>query len=38
LYGVQGIPQNFLIDREGKIIAKALRGQGLGEKLMELIK
>jgi peroxiredoxin len=38
LYGVQGIPQNFLIDKEGKIIAKALRGQGLGEKLMELIK
>lgn len=38
LYGVQGIPQNFLIDKEGKIIAKALRGQGLVEKLTELIK
>ncbi|MBP6794349.1 MAG: AhpC/TSA family protein [Saprospiraceae bacterium] len=38
LYGVQGIPQNFLIDKDGKIIAKALRGQGLSEKLVELIK
>lgn len=37
LYGVQGIPQNFLIDKEGKIMAKALRGQGLGEKLMEVL-
>lgn len=38
LYGVTGIPQNFLIDREGKIVAKDLRGAALDEKLAELIK
>jgi peroxiredoxin len=38
LYGVTGIPQNFLIDREGKIIAKDLRGAALDEKLAEIIK
>lgn len=36
MYGVQGIPQNFLLDKEGKIIAKGLRGQELNEKLKEL--
>ena len=29
LYGVQSIPQNFLIDPQGKIIAKDLRGDDL---------
>lgn len=38
LYGVQGIPQNFLVDREGKIIAKDLRGAALEEKLAEVLK
>lgn len=38
LYGVTGIPQNFLIDKEGKIVAKDLRGQALDEKLNELLK
>ncbi len=38
LYNVTGIPQNFLIDREGKIIAKDLRGAALDEKLAEVIK
>jgi peroxiredoxin len=38
LYGVTGIPQNFLIDKQGKIIAKDLRGTALDEKLAEIIK
>lgn len=38
LYGVTSIPQNFLIDKEGKIIAKDLRGAALDEKLAEIIK
>lgn len=35
-YGVQAIPQNFLIDPNGKIIAKNLRGQALEDKLAEI--
>jgi peroxiredoxin len=38
LYGVKGIPQNFLIDKEGKIVAKNLRGPDLDQKLAEIIK
>ena len=38
LYGVTGIPQNYLIDKEGKIVAKDLRGAALDEKLAEIIK
>lgn len=38
LYGVQAIPQNFLIDPQGKIVAKNLRGEELDIKLAELIK
>jgi peroxiredoxin len=37
LYGVQSIPQNFLIDPQGKIIAKDLRGDDLDNKLAELL-
>jgi peroxiredoxin len=37
-YGVQAIPQNFLIDPAGKIIAKNLRGEELDKKLGELLK
>lgn len=37
LYNVKGIPQNFLIDPEGKIIAKNLRGPALREKLCEVL-
>lgn len=37
LYGVKGIPQNFLIDPSGKIIATNLRGAFLEKKLEELI-
>lgn len=38
MYGVSAIPQNFLIDPDGKIIAKSLRGDELEKKLTELIK
>ncbi|SDL75071.1 Peroxiredoxin [Pedobacter sp. ok626] len=38
LYGITRIPQNFLIDPSGKIIAKNLRGEELAKKLRELIK
>jgi len=37
LYGVRGIPANFLIDPQGKIIAKNLRGEDLHRKLQELL-
>lgn len=36
LYGVTAIPANFLIDPNGKIIAKNLRGGDLDKKLEEL--
>ncbi|MCD4791798.1 MAG: AhpC/TSA family protein [Bacteroidales bacterium] len=36
LYGIRGIPANFLIDPEGKIIAANLRGTYLGQKLNEI--
>ncbi|MDQ1090142.1 TlpA disulfide reductase family protein [Siphonobacter sp. SORGH_AS_1065] len=37
LYEVEAIPMNFLIDKEGKIIAKYLRGEALNTKLAELL-
>lgn len=37
-YGVKSIPYTVLLDKEGKIIAKGLRGQKLEEKLQELFK
>lgn len=36
LYGVGAIPDNFLVDARGVIIARALRGKKLEEKLAEL--
>ncbi len=36
LYGVQGIPMNYLVDKDGKIIAKGLRGEELANKLQEV--
>jgi thiol-disulfide isomerase/thioredoxin len=33
LYGVRSIPANFLLDNEGKIVAKNLRGEALEETL-----
>lgn len=38
LYGVMSIPANVLLDKEGKIIARNLRGKDLHAKLGELLK
>lgn len=38
LYGVRSIPQNYLLDPSGKIIAKNLRGEELHTRLAELLK
>lgn len=35
-YGIMGIPSTLLIDPQGKIIAKDLRGESLNKKLAEL--
>ncbi len=35
-YGIQSIPQNYLLDPEGKIIAKGVRGEELDKKLQEV--
>ncbi|MEO5909833.1 MAG: TlpA disulfide reductase family protein [Pelobium sp.] len=37
-YGISSIPRNFLLDPEGKIIAKNLRGPELLDKLKEVLK
>lgn len=37
IYGIFGIPDNFLIDRSGKIIARNLRGEDLKKKLGEVL-
>jgi len=36
-YGITAIPQNFLIDPKGKIVAKNLRGSALNKKLEEIL-
>jgi hypothetical protein len=36
VYGVNSIPDNLLIDPQGKIVARGLRGQGLHQKLEEI--
>jgi peroxiredoxin len=36
-YGVSAIPATYLLDREGKVIAKNLRGAALENKLAELL-
>jgi peroxiredoxin len=38
LYGVNSIPSNLLLDKSGKIIAKNLREEKLGEKIAEILK
>ena len=38
IYGVNSIPAQFLLDKDGKIIAKNLRGEQLEEKLAEILK
>jgi len=37
IYGINGIPDNFLIDKSGTIIARNLRGERLEKKLQELM-
>lgn len=37
LYGIRAIPQNYLLDPQGKIIAKNLRGENLLLKLEEIL-
>lgn len=37
IYGINGIPDNFLIDEEGIIVGRNLRGDKLDEKLIELL-
>ena len=37
MYGIRGIPANFLIDPTGKIIAKDIRGEELQTKLAEVL-
>lgn len=38
IYGINGIPDNFLIDEKGIVIARNLRGEKLNKKLLELYK
>jgi peroxiredoxin len=35
-YGIAAVPQNFLVDPQGKVIAKNLRGEALQAKLAQL--
>lgn len=37
VYGIQGYPTTFLLDREGAIIAKNLRGKALEEKVLNIL-
>jgi peroxiredoxin len=37
LYGVKAIPMNFLLDKNGIIVARGLRGEELVSKLVELL-
>jgi hypothetical protein len=36
-YGFQGIPFTVLIDKEGKIVAKGLRGEALENAVKQLL-
>lgn len=37
MYGISGIPDNFLINKQGIIVARNLRGQGLRDQLAKLL-
>ena len=37
IYGINGIPDNFLIDKDGTIIARDIRGEKLNEMLSDII-
>jgi peroxiredoxin len=36
-YGIKGIPMNYLLDKNGIIVAKGLRGEDLDKKLQEIL-
>ncbi|MES2374813.1 MAG: TlpA disulfide reductase family protein [Bacteroidota bacterium] len=38
MYGIKAVPMNYLLDKEGKIIAKNLRGHALEDKLAEVLR
>jgi peroxiredoxin len=38
MYGIEGIPYNVLIDPNGVVVAENLRGEGLVQRLEELVK
>ena len=38
LFGITGVPQNFLFDREGNIVARNAYGDDLAKELKRLIK
>jgi hypothetical protein len=38
MYGIEGIPFNVLLDPNGMVIAKDLRGEELHKKLEEVLK
>lgn len=38
MYNIRAIPANVLVDQEGKIVAKDLRGEELLNKMAELLK
>jgi peroxiredoxin len=38
IYGVQGLPDNFLIGKDGRILARNLRGTKLREQLAQILK
>ncbi len=38
IYGVRAIPTNYLLDKDGKIIGKSLRGEELEQKLAAIVK
>ncbi len=38
MYGIEGIPHNVLIDPNGIVIAERLTGEGLIQKLSEVLK
>jgi len=37
VYNVKGIPSNFLLDREGKVVARNLKGEALDETLSKIL-
>jgi thiol-disulfide isomerase/thioredoxin len=37
IYGVSGVPDNFLIDQNGMVVGRDLRGEALSAKLIEIL-